>query len=116
MVYLLQTEIPNRKPLSVSLRSVFGLGKIKAQHVITFFGITERSSISDLSPVLRGKLVTFIEKHMSINEDLKQSLVSIKESQERLKTYKGQRSRFKLPRRGQRTHTNAKTSKKLNKY
>jgi ribosomal protein S13 len=48
-----------------------------------------------------------------INEELKQTLMQIKEQQQRLKTYKGQRSRFKLPRRGQRTHTNAKTVKKF---
>ena len=40
-------------------------------------------------------------------------LSQIKEQQFRLKTYKSQRTRFKLPSRGQRTHTNAKTSKKF---
>jgi ribosomal protein S13 len=38
--------------------------------------------------------------------------MQIKTQQQRLKTYKGQRSKFKLPRRGQRTHTNGKTAKK----
>lgn len=71
--------------------------------------------MNNLSVILRNQILVHIEKNIKINEDLKQTLAQLKEQQQRLKTYKGLRSQFKLPRRGQRTHTNAKTAKKFYK-
>ena len=42
-----------------------------------------------------------------------QKLTQNYEHKIKIKCYKGQRSKLKLPRRGQRTHTNSKTTKKL---
>lgn len=112
MVYFLTTEIPSKKPVFIALQHVFGLGKKKTLGLLSLFGISKTAKIKTLSSVLKNKIIIYIEKNININDDLKQKLTQLKEQQQRLKTYKGQRSRFRLPRRGQRTHTNAKTAKK----
>lgn len=115
MVYILNTEISTTKPAFIALQKIFGLGQTTVLKIFNLFGISKRATIKRLTIPLKNKLIIYIEKNIIINEDLKQKLVSLKDQQQRLKTYKGLRSRFKLPRRGQRTHTNAKTVKKFYK-
>ena len=113
MVYLLQTEIIEKKSIVIGLQNIFGIGKKKALKVCLFLGLTRRTSLKQLTQDLKHKIVAFVEKNYKINDELKQVLVLIKEQQKRIKCYKGQRARFLLPCRGQRTHTNAKTVKKI---
>lgn len=115
MVYILNTELPDKKPVYIALQNVFGVGQSNALQILNFFGIAKKTTIKSLAGTLKNQIIIYIEKNMVLNEDLKQQLALFKEQQQRLKTYKGQRSRFKLPRRGQRTHTNAKTAKKFYK-
>jgi small subunit ribosomal protein S13 len=112
MVYILNTELPDKKNLQIALQLIFGLGKSKSLLICNHFGLLKKSKICNISVSLKNQIIVFIEKNIKINEDLKQALMQIKEQQLKLKTYKGQRLRFKLPRRGQRTHTNARTVKK----
>jgi len=112
MIYFLNTEIPDKKPVFIALQRVFGVGKTQSRRILNIFGLSPTTKISSLNTSLRNKIIVFIDKNLKINDELRQSLTQLKEQQQRLKTYKGQRSRFKLPRRGQRTHTNAKTAKK----
>jgi small subunit ribosomal protein S13 len=115
MVYILNTEISDKKKVYIALQSIFGLGLITSLNVCLFFGISKKATIKNLNTTLKNKIIVYVDKNIKINEDLKQFLVQNKEQQYRLKTYRGQRARFKLPRRGQRTHTNAKTAKKFYK-
>lgn len=113
MIFILNTEIPNKKKVYIALQHIFGVGKCKSKEICDYFGVSNKTSIQDLTILLKNQIIIFIEKKIIINEDLKQHLIKLKEQQQRLKTYKGQRAKFKLPRRGQRTHTNAKTAKKF---
>ena len=113
MIYILNTEISEKKFFYIALSSIFGLGFKTTLKICSFFGISKKAKINNLNPILKNKIIIYIEKNIKITDDLKQFLVQIKEQQFRLKTYKSQRTRFKLPSRGQRTHTNAKTSKKF---
>lgn len=113
MIYILNTELPSKKPVFIALTNIFGLGPNKVLQILNFFGISKKTLFKELSVSLRHQIVVYIEKNIDIKEELKQKLVFLKEQQQRLKTYRGLRSRFKLPCRGQRTHTNAKTAKKF---
>jgi small subunit ribosomal protein S13 len=112
MIYILNTELPDKKNIYIALQYIFGLGKRKVLFICQHFGLLKKAKISNISISLKNQIISYIEKNIKINEDLKQFLALIKEQQLRLKTYKGQRLRYKLPRRGQRTHTNAQTAKK----
>ena len=114
MIYILNTEISNKKTTPIALQNVFGLGKEICSYICYKLGISTKTPIKFLTPEIRNKIISFVEKKMIIGDDLKQTLFQLKEEQIRLKCYKGQRAKFKLPRRGQRTKTNAKTVKKHN--
>ena len=113
MVYFLNTEISEHKKTEVAIQQIFGIGKNRSVQICKQIGLTKNSSIKSLSNETKTKLIQYIEKNIENGEDLRQRLTQIKEHKIKIKCYKGQRSKLKLPRRGQRTHTNAKTTKKL---
>jgi small subunit ribosomal protein S13 len=96
------------------LRKIFGIGTKKSTKICLTLGISKKTPVKFLTTELRNRIILYIENNEVIGDDLKQNLNQIKEKQIRLRTYKGQRAKFKLPRRGQRTRTNAKTAKKMN--
>ena len=113
MVYLLNTELPDKKGIIIALQNIFGIGKAQSIKICKFLGLCHKTKTHELSTEFRNKIVLFIEKNIIIHQDLKQMLLQTKENQIRIKCYKGQRAKYQLPRRGQRTHTNAQTVKKL---
>lgn len=114
MIYILNTEIPTNKKMSIALQRIFGLGHKKCMQICLKLGISPKTPLHALTPEMKNRIILYIENNFIIGDDLKQILVQLKEEQIRLKCYKGQRAKFKLPRRGQRTRTNAKTAKKFN--
>jgi small subunit ribosomal protein S13 len=113
MVYILNTEVPDRKATKIALQKIFGIGKEKSQEICKHLGISETTPVKLLSTELKNKIIFYIENNIEIGNDLQKTLLTFKENQIRLKCYKGQRAKFKLPRRGQRTRTNARTVKKI---
>ena len=85
----------------------------KSNKICSWLGISEETRIKDLSIEIRNKIVSYIENNIETGDDLRQTLTQVRDNQIKIKCYKGQRAKNKLPRRGQRTHTNSKTSKKL---
>jgi small subunit ribosomal protein S13 len=112
MIYLLNTELKNKKIVSIGLEAIFGVGKKKANEICNYAGISKDARVGDLPNVKKNLIINYIEREMEINEDLRQTLKLSNEKQKRIKSYRGQRAKYKLPRRGQRTHTNARTAKK----
>jgi small subunit ribosomal protein S13 len=112
MIYILNTNLPNKKNIFTGLQYIFGIGENKSLKICKYVGISKNTPIKMLTLPIKTQIVFYIEKYIKVNENLKQFLSKIKEQQRRLKSYKGLRLDFKLPRRGQRTRTNAKTAKK----
>jgi small subunit ribosomal protein S13 len=113
MIYLLNTNIEDNKRTFVSLRSIFGVGKHQSARITKYIGISLKTRVQYLTAEIKSQIISYIENNIQIGDNLKQVLTQIKERQILLKSYKGQRLTFKLPRRGQRTHTNGKTVKRV---
>jgi len=113
MAYILNTEISDKKIVQIGLQSIFGIGKFQADKTCNQFGISKKTKIQELSQDVKNKMVVFIEANFEIGDNLHQTIAEQKALQTRIRCYKGQRAKFKLPRRGQRTHTNSKTVKKI---
>lgn len=112
MIYILNTNLPNKKKIFIGLQYIFGIGATKALKICQSIGISKKTPIKMLTLPIKTQIIVYIEEHLQVNDNLKQFLSKIKEQQRYLKTYRGVRLGFKLPRRGQRTRTNAKTAKK----
>jgi small subunit ribosomal protein S13 len=114
MVYLLDTELLKEKSIFFALKKIIGIGK---KHSIFFskqLGCSINFKVKDLTADQILHLLIIIEKSkILINDNLKKSKIFILKKLILIKSYRGLR-RFKgLPVRGQRTHTNAKTSRKI---
>lgn len=114
MIYFLNNDIPDKKAVPKALQNIFGIGKKNSSKLCKFLGLSEKILVKYLTPEMKSKIIAYVEVNLKNGEELKQVLNKRKEHQIKIKCYKGQRARFRLPRRGQRTHTNARTAKVLN--
>jgi small subunit ribosomal protein S13 len=115
MIYFLNTDISDKKAAPKALQNIFGVGKKNSIKLCKFLGLSEKTLLKHITVEMKNRIVAYVETHIKNGDELKQILNRTKERQIKIKCYKGQRAKFNLPRRGQRTRTNAKTVKKLNK-
>jgi len=116
MLYLLQTAIPKKRPLIKALVAIYGVGNSSSENVIESFGILNECRVINLRRNHKKRLkLEFSEFFRPIGTELKnldktkvQRLIDIQ-------SYSGRRHKFAYPVRGQRTHTNARTQKKLHR-
>jgi small subunit ribosomal protein S13 len=113
MVYLFDSELPNNKLLSFALCNLYGLGKAHISIICKKLGFSKNLTLQSLSKEQISKLIHHIE---SSNILIAGDLLKVRLLQAKklvfIKSYRGLRRSQGLPVRGQRTHTNAKTSKK----
>lgn len=116
MVYILDTEVLNKKSLIFSLESIYGIGYFQSRLLCRKLGYSENLTISALTEDQLFDLINLIKKSgLTLTTELKKFQALLLKREVRLKSYRGLRRIRGLPIRGQRTHTNAKTAKRLNK-
>jgi len=114
MVYLLGSQLPNNKKLNKSLTSIFGIGQGQSNKICKKLGFSPRLKAEELTQTQRTELEELAKKlDLTIKGDLKRVLLNTKKESLSIRLYKAVRSRQGFPVRGQRTHTNAKTAKKI---
>ena len=117
MLYLLETNLPDQKPVSYALTRVHGIGKDTASFICKKLGFSVNLKIKNLNQEQIAEMLQLIDAlNISLNNELKKlkslnlkKLISIK-------SYRGLRRVRGLPVRGQRTHTNAKSAKKNKRF
>ncbi|MFO0534298.1 MAG: 30S ribosomal protein S13 [Planctomyces sp.] len=115
MIYLLETELKDTKPLFISLNSIFGVGRYYSLIFCKKLGISKNFKVSALTEKQKLNLTRLIENsNLFINSELKRFLIKKKKDLINIKSYKGLRKLKGFPVRGQRTRSNAKTAKKIN--
>lgn len=102
-------DIPRDKRVVISLTYIFGIGLTTSQKVLAAVGVNENTRVKDLTEEEVNRLREFIDRNYRIEGDLRREVaLNIKRLQE-IGSYRGLRHRRKLPARGQRTRTNART-------
>jgi len=103
-------NIPDHKHAVISLTSIYGIGRTRAQQLCAEVGIEQVTKIKDLTEEELDKLRNAI-KVLTVEGDLRREInMNIKRLMD-LGTYRGIRHRRGLPLRGQKTKTNARTRK-----
>jgi len=114
MIFILETELLEKKSVYFSLTSIFGINKSQAIFICKKLGLSYNCKLSILTSEQTVKLIKFIENlNLLINYDLKKSNILLAKKQIQIKTFKSIRKLRGLPVRGQRTHTNGKTAAKI---
>lgn len=113
MVYLFECELENLKLLPFALINIYGIGNANAVFICKRLGFSKNLKIKDISQEQLSKLIKIVEfLNILVAEDLLKSRLLVAKNLVTIKSYRGLRRYQGLPVRGQRTHTNAKTSRK----
>jgi small subunit ribosomal protein S13 len=111
MARIAGVNIPANKRVVISLRYIYGIGPVNAKIICDQAGIPDNVRVNQLTDEQTIKLREIIDKDYKVEGDLRREVsINIKRLVD-LGCYRGLRHRKRLPTRGQRTHTNARTRK-----
>jgi small subunit ribosomal protein S13 len=117
LVYILETKLLEIKSIFFALKKIYGIGNFRAVLICKKLGFSKNLILKNLSEEQILKIIKLIETlNFSITSDLKKLRISILKKLTFIKSYRGLRRIKGLPVRGQRTHTNGKSSKKFKIY
>ena len=104
-------NLPTNKRVKVGLTYIYGIGSTIANEICKNVGISDDKRVNKLTDDEVLKIREYIENKYKVEGDLRSEVsLNVKRLTD-LGTYRGLRHRKKLPVRGQRTHTNARTRK-----
>jgi len=103
-------NIPEEKPVKISLTYIYGIGSRVSENILNKLNIDLNTRTKELTPAQVQQLQKEIEK-LLVEGGLRQAVRNNIESLKRIKAYRGLRHSMGLPSRGQRTRTNARTKK-----
>ena len=104
-------DLPRNKRVEIGLTYLFGVGKTRSQQALAATGVNPDTRVQDLTEAEVNSLREYITTNFKIEGDLRRERqMHIKRLIE-IGCYRGLRHRRHLPTRGQRTKTNARTSK-----
>jgi small subunit ribosomal protein S13 len=108
MARLAGVDLPREKRMEIALTYIYGIGKAHAKETLAATGV---------SPDLRAKDLTdedlrdYIDEHFRVEGDLRREVAADIRRKVEIGCYQGLRHRRGLPVHGQRTRTNARSSK-----
>lgn len=103
--------LPPEKRIEIGLTYIFGIGRSKANKILQEAEIDKDKKVKALSESEISKIRQIIEKREKIEGDLRKEItLNVKRLME-IGCYRGYRHKRRLPVRGQRTKTNARTRK-----
>lgn len=104
-------DLPRDKRIEVALTYIFGVGPSTARKILQTTGVNPDTRVRDLAEDEASRIASFIQANFMVEGDLRREVSqSIKRLMD-IGCYRGLRHRRHLPCRGQRTKTNARTSK-----
>lgn len=111
MARIAGVDLPRDKRTIIALTYIFGVGRHTSESIIAGTGVNGNSRLKELTDEEVGRLRTFIDQNIKVEGDLRREVgQNIKRLQE-IGCYRGIRHRRRLPMRGQRTRTNARTNR-----
>ena len=104
-------NIPTNKKINIALTYIFGIGNKVAGDICSEASVDITKRVSELNDNELNIIRDLIDQKFTVEGDLRRKIsLDIKRLND-LGCYRGLRHRKKLPVRGQRTHTNARTRK-----
>ena len=103
-------DLPNEKRIDVALPRVYGIGKFTGQKILAKVRIDPAIRVKNLT----SEQINLLQKEVEtipVEGELKKIVRENIQTLKRIQSYRGLRHSMKLPVRGQRTRTNARTLK-----
>ena len=115
MLYLYGANIPAHKKIRHALTSITGIGYQTASDICNQLGFGQEFYVHELTEAQISKICQIIEEKYLIEGDLRKEINLNIQRLVHISCYRGLRHTLGLPLRGQRTHSNGKTQKRLGK-
>ena len=104
-------DLPRDKRVLIGLTYLYGIGRPTSEKILAKVNIDVNTRIKDLTEDEVSRLRSILEEEFLIEGDLRREIaMNIKRLQD-IGSYRGIRHRKRLPLRGQKTKTNARTVK-----
>ncbi len=104
-------DIPGKKRVVIALQYIYGIGPAIAKMIVEQAGFEQSLRADDLDEQQVAKIREIIEARFKVEGDLRREVTSNIKLLKDIGAYRGQRHIRKLPCRGQRSSTNARTCK-----
>ena len=111
MVRIIGVDIPNDKRVDISLTYLYGIGRANVLPILAEAGIEVSRRVNTLTDEEVGKIAKTIEKMAMVEGDLRRNISDNIKRLRDIGSYRGTRHAKKLPSRGQRTRSNARTKR-----
>jgi len=102
-------DLPNEKRLDVALTYLYGVGRTNVKTILAKAELDPARRFKTLTDDEVSKLTKIIEKEAMVEGDLRRTVGNNVKRLIDIKSYRGSRHAHRLPTRGQRTRTNART-------
>ena len=110
MARIANINLPKDKRIEVGLTAIYGIGRRLAKKILTQCKVNLDTKVKDLTEDEIAKIREAVGKSTTEGDLRRKVSMDIKRLQD-IGTYRGFRHRRRLPVRGQRTKTNARTKK-----
>ena len=111
MARIAGVDLPREKRVEIGLTYIYGIGRISSNRILAEAKVNPDTRVKDLTDEEVGRIKDVIDASQLVEGDLRrETALNIKRLQE-IGCYRGIRHRKGLPVRGQKTKTNARTSK-----
>lgn len=104
-------DLPKDKRVEIGLTYIYGIGRKSASDLLKETGINPDTRVRDLTEADEAALRECIDKHYTVEGDLRRNVAMDIKRLIEVGCYRGSRHRKSLPVRGQRSKTNARTRK-----
>ena len=111
MARIAGVDIPLQKRTDIALTYLYGIGRSNVYKVLKIAGVAPEKRAKDLTEEEIAKLQKVIEKGFKVEGDLRREVQDNIKRLRDIGTYRGIRHIKKLPVRGQRTRSNARTKR-----
>ena len=108
-------DLPREKRVEIGLTYIYGIGRVSSNKILAAADVNPDTRVKDLTDEEVARIRDVIDGEYTVEGDLRREVaMDIKRLQE-IGCYRGIRHRKSLPVSGQKTNTNARTSKGPNK-
>ena len=116
MIILFNVRLNDSQKVVCALTKLFGIGKTTAQELCAHLGLSETLKVKDLTSKHQDQLQQVIRQFYLIENEKRHQIRGGTERLTGISCWRGLRLSQGLPCRGQRTHGNGNTARRLNSH
>ena len=109
MARIAGVDLPRNKKIEFALKYIYGIGLTNSRNILKNCGINPSTRVNELKEedviAIRNEIVNSYQVEGDLRSEISRNIKRLMDAG----SYRGLRHRKKLPTRGQRTHTNART-------